>query len=226
MRLRDGVAGPAKERFFDLFFAEYGKLPFGSMAKRDLECLVLHCMREAGLVDDASNRALANALGINESRLKGYLVDVRYKYRADDMAANVRKLIDGIFAREGTKVSHEDGKYAFAIEDPVVKLDFEQAMKEVGYFADGSFNREVVRVRDYALIAFLFRWNRTDDTYDSFKALQKKAAASERELLEILARPKTWLDRAKDLVAAAGGAYDKVALLRKLAILALTGTFA
>jgi hypothetical protein len=226
MRLRDGLAGPARERFFDLFFAEYCKVPFGTIGKRDLECLLLHCLREAGLVDDSSSRALANALGVNESRLKGYLVDIRYKYRADDMAANVRALIDGIFARELTKVSHEDGKYAFAIEDPVVKLDFEQAMKEVGYFADGSFNREVVRVRDYALIAFLFRYNRSDDTYDSFKALLKKAAAGEKELLEILSRPKTWLDRAKDLVEAAGSAYDKVALLRKLAILALTGAFA
>jgi hypothetical protein len=226
MRLRDGPPAPAKERFFDLFFAEYGKVPFGTIGKRDLECLILHCLREAGLVDDGSNRSLANALGINESRLKGYLVDIRYKYRSDDMTANVRALIDGIFAREGTKIAHEDGKYAFAIEDPVVKLDFEQAMKEVGYFSDGSFNREVVRVRDYALIAFLFRWNRSDDSYDSFKALQKKAASSEGELVEILSRPKTWLERAKDLLEAVGGAYDKVALLRKLAILALTGKIA
>jgi len=225
MRLRDGPSGSAKERFFDLFFAEYCKVPFGTIGKRDLECLLLHCLREAGLVDDSNNRALANSLGINESRLKGYLVDIRYKYRSDDMAANVRRLIEEIFAREGTKVSHEDGKYAFAIEDPVVKLDFEQAMKEVGYFADGSFNREVVRVRDYALVAFLFRYNRTDDTYDSFKSLQKKAQASEREMLEILSRPKTWLERGKDILDAVGGAYDKVALLRKLAMLALTGTF-
>jgi len=225
VRLGSAPDREAKERFFDLFFAEYGKLPFGSMAKRDLECLLLHCMRESGLVDDSSNRSLANALGINETRLKGYLVDTRYKYRADDMTENVRKLIDGIFAREGTKVVHEDGKYLFAIEDPVVKLDFEEAMKDVGYFADGSFNREVVRVKDYALIAFLFRWNRSDDTYDSFKALQKKASASERELLEILSREKTWLDRGKDLLEALGGAYDKVVLLRKLAALALTGTF-
>ncbi len=226
MRLKGDPGREAKESFFDLFFAEYAKLSFGSMAKRDLECLLLHCMRESGLLDDSSNRALANALGLNETRLKGYLVDARYKFRADDMAENVRKLIDGIFAREGTKVVHEDGRYLFAIEDPVVKLDFEEAMKDVGYFADGSFNRELVRVKDYALLAFLFRWNRSDDTYDAFKALQKKASASEKELLDILAREKSWLERGKDLLEALGGAYDKVVLLRKLAALALTGTLA
>jgi hypothetical protein len=225
MKLRGSPSVSAKEKFFDFFFAEYEKLSFGSMAKRDLECLILHCLREAGLVDDSSNRALANALGINESRLKSYLVDIRYKYRADDMAENVRRLIDGLFAREGSKVSYEDGKYAFAIEDPVVKLDFEQAMKEVGYFADGSFNREIVRVKDYALIAFLFRWNRSDNTYDEFKALMKKTRASERELLAILSQPKSWLERGKEIINTVGAVYDKVLLLRKLAVLALTGTF-
>jgi hypothetical protein len=225
MRLKGLPTAEAKEKFFDLFFTEYSKVSFGSTTKRDLECLILHCLREAGLVDDSSNRALANALGINETRLKAYLVDVRYKYRADDMAENVRKLIDELFAREGGKVSYEDGKYAFAIEDPVVKLDFEQAMKEVGYFADGSFNREIVRVKDYALIAFLFRWNRSDNTYEEFKTLLKKNRASERELLEILSQPKPWLERGKEIINTLGSVYDKVLLLRKLAVLALTGTF-
>jgi hypothetical protein len=53
------------------------------MTKRGMECLLIKLLYDHGLIDNRNNRAAANALGINETRFKSYLVDARYKYRPD-----------------------------------------------------------------------------------------------------------------------------------------------
>ncbi len=214
-----------KIRFFDLVLAELVKVPFGTYTKKDLDCLLLHAFREAGIVDTKQVRSLANALGINEQRAKSLLLDIRYKYLPDTKGDNIRKIVADIFAAQTTKVVHENSSFVFAIEDPVLKVDFEQGMKDVGYYSDTSFNKEIVKVRDYALIAFLFRMNNNDGTFAQLQAMTKAAKADERDLLAKIQLQKSWLEIAKDLLSLAQRAYDKVSLLSKLARFFSTGTF-
>jgi hypothetical protein len=215
-----------KIRFFDVVLAELAKVPFGTYTKKDLDCLLLHAFREAGIIDAGRLRGLANALGITEQRAKNLLLDIRYKYLPDTTGDNLQKIVADIFAARSTKVVHENGCYVFAIEDPVLKVDFEQGMKDVGYYSDTSFNKEIVKVRDYALIAFLFRMNNNDGTFAQLQAMTKAARADERDLMAKIQLQKTWLEIGRDLLSTAQHAYDKVSLLGKLAQFITTGKFA
>jgi hypothetical protein len=173
-----------KAEFFDDFFGELGKFPFGSMVKRDMECLLLNLMLKYGVVAYDSNRKLANALCVNETRLKGYLVDMRYKYGRDQQEANIRAIINDIFIKGSTKVSYEKNRFLFSVEDPVKKLDFFQAMKDNGFYADTSFSDEIVKVNDSALLSFLLAYDK-DERHNKFKELVQSNRDLAKELNNI-----------------------------------------
>jgi hypothetical protein len=181
-----GVSNNQKTAFFDGLFAELVKVPFGAIGKRDMECLLLSLMKKHDIGTWTANRDAANALGINETRLKGYLIDMRYKFGDDEKDANVRAIIEDIFIAGHTKVLYEQEKrqFVFAVEDPVRQQDFFQAMKDKGFYSDTSFNREIVKVKDAALLAFLLDYD-NDKTHAKFKALVKENSDLVSELGEI-----------------------------------------
>ena len=45
-----------KEAFFNGFFAEFQNVPFGSMTKRDMECLLIKLIYDHGLIDTETNQ--------------------------------------------------------------------------------------------------------------------------------------------------------------------------
>jgi hypothetical protein len=192
----------AKAQFFDSLFRELNKYPFGSMPKRDLDCLLLHLMRESGVISGA-NRDMANSLGINEQRLKSYILDGRYKYGEDKKAENIQTIIEGM--KQGSiKLDNEDGKYTFVLDDPIQRDDFSQALKDIGYFDDTSFNRELVKVKDYALFAFLMA-NRKAETQDGlYKALSGKTGIAIQDMKKNLNENSTVLDKAKSIMKVIG----------------------
>jgi len=224
MKMKHGIADAKKSAFFDSLFAELEKVPFGTLGKRDIECLLLGLMIDHDLVDASSNRKLANALCVNEQKLKAYLVDIRYKYHEDRKSENIREIIRVIFANAETKLVHEKNSFVFAIENPVLKIDFEQAMKDVGYYTDSSFNKEIVKVRDHALLAFLFRYNSSDDTYDMFSSLLGGTDSQSGDLLRVIHSRKPWIERGRDMMALVSEGMSAIALVKKVALLLLTGT--
>jgi hypothetical protein len=85
----DNIQPEQKKSFFDGLFFELKKYPFGSMSKRDLDCLILNLMRQTGITG-GNNRDMSNALGKNETKLKTYLIDGRYKYNNDEKEKNIQ----------------------------------------------------------------------------------------------------------------------------------------
>ena len=197
MKLKDDIgliSAEDKSAFFDGFFAEYGRLPFGSMTKRDMECLLIKLLCDGGLIDTAANRRAANALGINETRLKGYLVDARYKYRADALETNIKKILASLHGGNGERLrlsDEKDGSFSFVLEDPVLRLDFFQALKELGYYAEGGFNAELVRVKGCALLALALEYGEEDP--GMYKAIAGKAGENEKALRAYLNQRTTAL---------------------------------
>jgi hypothetical protein len=201
MKLKDDIqhiSAADKAAFFDGFFAEFCKVPFGSMGKRDLECLLIKLLYDRRLIETAANRQAANALGINETRLKGYLVDARYKYRADSLGTSVNRILAMLAGENGERLvlnDEKDGTFSFVLEDPVLRLDLSQALKDVGYYADGSFNTEVVRVKNYALLALLLQWRQADERL--YKAIAERAGEHEKDLRAYIRKNTTPLEWAK-----------------------------
>ncbi|MDR2796294.1 MAG: hypothetical protein LBB47_06265 [Spirochaetaceae bacterium] len=193
------ISGETKAAFFDGFFAEFAKVPFGSMSKRDTECLLIKLLYDHALIDSRNNRAAADALGINETRLKGYLVDARYKYRpGGGLDQNIDKIIDRL--RDGETLVHpgENGFVSFVLEDPVLRLDLAQSLKDMGHYADSGFNSELVKVKDYALLALLLRRRGTDHTL--YKAIADRAGENRKALSDCLKENTSWLEKGKTVL--------------------------
>ena len=204
MQLKSGIqniSAADKAAFFDGFFEEFQKLPFGSMSKRDMECLLIKLMYDQALIDTASNRRAANALGLNETRLKGYLVDTRYKFRPE---ASLEQSIDRIIAmlRSGETLAVNQGAgedFCFVLEDPVLRLDLDQALKDIGLYADGSFNRELVKVRKAALLALLL--NRRGADKGLYTAIAAAGDEHDKRLAEYLRTPAPPREKGEKVLA-------------------------
>ena len=52
-------------------------------------------------------------------------------------------------------ISYEDNWFIFAEENPVLREDFVQAMKNKGYYTDTSHNKEIIKVKAVAILDFL-----------------------------------------------------------------------
>jgi DNA-binding CsgD family transcriptional regulator len=210
-----------KSAFFDAFFREYAKVPLGVMGKRDMECLILHLLLDGKILPVSTNRELANVLGINESKLKGYLVDLRFKYKDDNKDENVRSVLDDIFVNGEKNVLHEGDKFVFSVEDPVKRMDFALAMKERGYYTDTSFNQEIVKVNVAAFFDFL-TFKDSEDGRAKMIALLKTSKTNEAKIAEIFETTKDWKKRLTEIGEVIGetdGSLQKV--LVKLAGYAL-----
>jgi phage antirepressor YoqD-like protein len=196
MNLLTPAGKEAREGFFTDFFDELQKVPFGSMTKRDLECHLVRLFYKYKLIDTSTNRKAANALGINESRLKNYLIDARYKYQADDQDSNIRNIITKM--QEGLHIEPEGENFCFVLEDPILRLDFAQGLKDIGYYTDTSFNTELVKVKKHALFALLLKY--AGENKGVYKALAEKAGENDKELREYLKENTTLLDRGKKII--------------------------
>jgi predicted transcriptional regulator len=84
---------------------------------------------------------------------------------------------------------------SFVLEDPVLRLDFSHALKELGHYTDGSFNSELVRVKGYALLAFILKYGKADERM--YKAVAERAGEHEKDLRAYMKKNMTPLEWAK-----------------------------
>lgn len=168
-----------KEFFMD-FFSEFKKFPFGSISKRDLECLIFHLFAKYNLAEGNTNREKAYNLNISETKLKSYIVDSNVKYGKRNQDESVSAVISKI--KGGTKLLVEGDCIVFFEENPVVKADFIQALKDEGFYTDTSFNKEIIKVRVSSFFAF---------------SLSKNLLNTEK-LIEIINSEKTEKEKIKE----------------------------
>ena len=148
-----------KDIFTD-FLEEFQKFPFGSMPKRDLDCLIFHLFEKYELIEGKSNRQKAYNLNISETKLKSYIIDSNAKYGKNRQEENLKIILSKL--ADETKVSVDGDYLVFAEENPVIKADFVQSLKDEGFYTDSSFNNELVKVKIATFISFAFSKNITD----------------------------------------------------------------
>ena len=193
MNIKDGNKETFKQDFFDGFFNEFKKYPFGSMSKRDLECLIFSLMDENGLIEGSNNRDKAYNLGINTTRLNSYMVDANVKFGKKADENSITEMI--LNKLQSKSVSYEDNCFIFAEENPVLREDFIQAMKNKGYYTDTSHNKEIIKVKAVAILDFL------TDSKDTklLKELSNKTEFENQKLKDYFISQKSWKDIAKDV---------------------------
>ncbi len=169
-----------KDIFTD-FIEEFQKFPFGSMPKRDLDCLIFHLFEKYKLIEGNSNRQKAYNLNISETKLKSFIIDSNAKYGKSNQEENLKIILSKL--SDETKVS-VDGEYlVFVEENPVIKADFVQGLKDEGFYTDSSFNNELVKVKIASFISFALSKNMLD----------------KEKLLKIVNSGKTEEDKISDL---------------------------
>lgn len=193
MNVRKEIGETAKKDFFDGFFKEFMKYPFGSMSKRDLDCLIFSLMEENDLIEGNNNRDKAYNLGINTTRLNSYMVDANVKFgkKADENSITemiLNKLLSN-------SVTYEDNYFIFAEENPVFREDFIQSMKNKGYYTDTSHNKEIIKVKAVAILDFLTESKETK----LLKEMSDKADFENQKLKVFFISKKSWKDIAKDV---------------------------
>lgn len=216
MKLPKTIKRENSQQFLDLFFGELSHYSFGSMGKRDMDCLLLHSLLESNIVKYESNRDLANLLGINESKIKNYLLDIRFKYTDDNIDNNILTIINMILEEKKIKLAHEKDFYIFALEDPILRSDLEKKMKDLGYYADTSFNKEIVKIRDFAFVSFLYKFTSGGNTALTLKEIEGEISEKEREIAKILSSKGSLLTRSKKILSLATDTYSQVEILLKL----------
>lgn len=193
MNIKIGIKKTFKEDFFDEFFNEFKKYPFGSMSKRDLECLIFSLMEKNGLIDGNNNRDKAYNLGINATRLNSYIIDANVKFGKKADENSIAEMI--LNKLQSKSVSYEDNCFIFAEENPVLREDFIQAMKNKGYYTDTSYNKEIIKVKAVAILDFLTELK----DIDLLKKVTEKADFENQKLKDYFISQKTWKDIAKDV---------------------------
>lgn len=147
-----------KELFGEKFLGVYLQRGFGSMNKNDFEVLIFHLLRETyGKDKRMSNYQWSLDLHIPETKVRKLSYEADLIYQIYDPELLKRKFFD-ILDANVSKFSSDGKKIQFVIEDKSLRTMLSADLKDLGYFADGSFNTEVVSVELNAFAALLIKY--------------------------------------------------------------------
>ncbi len=173
------------------------ELGFGSLAKRDMELMIFHHMRQLSVFDGLDNYGLANALKVPESRIKTLRLAAFLKHDAADRDAILKR----VFARLADPKHHpqvRDQQIEISVEDPVERRELEKALKDIGSHADYRFNAELLRVDPVRLLALMSEYLGSS-AQRQMNDLLSTIAIDDKANAEQLKQAKTWGEKLKAL---------------------------
>lgn len=147
-----------KEIFGEKFLDVYLQRGFGSMNKNDFEVLIFHLLRETyGKDKRMSNYQWSLDLHIPETKVRKLSYEADLIYQIHD-AEQLKQSFFAILDKNISKFSSDGKKIQFVIEDKSLRTMLSADLKKLGYFADSSFNSEIVSVDLEAFSALLIEY--------------------------------------------------------------------
>ena len=134
-----------KEKLASEILSIYLTSGFGSVSKRDIDLLLFHHITQSKEKKGKSNYELAALLKIPESRIKALRLASALKHQVINSKAIIGNVIIRL-AKAQQYTAIENGKIEISLEDPIEKREIENFLKSKGYFAEYSFNAEVLRI--------------------------------------------------------------------------------
>ena len=205
---------PAEAKAFaEEFLRAYLAGGFGSMPKRELDVLAFHLITRLKQYRGLSTYDLANALRVSERRVKGLRLESALRYAQADHQEALRALASRFFEYCKTRPVAEGGYIQFALDDPVVQREFEQAARALGFFTDTSFNREIIKVPHHVFVAVFA--SVFPDVEKQFTEVVRKTVRKETEVEALLDAAQPFNKRVERFL---GEHTNKIDLLSKLLI--------
>jgi hypothetical protein len=148
MSVLSKLSDSEKIRFSEEFLSRFLSPGFGALPKREIEILVFHLLfHKTGAFIGQSNYDISNELKISETKVKSFKIEASLKYQQTVHQDALLEIARLFFEYNESKPALEGDNVLFALEDPVLKREFEHAVKKLGYFVDHSFNREIIKVK-------------------------------------------------------------------------------
>ena len=178
-----------KDNFSKVFLLKYFESGFASLTKNDLDLLVYHALsQQTDIFNGLDSYQLSDLLKISEKKVKSIKLDAFLKYGEKDRKKYLNEIKSKI-EKGIIKPELEGEKLKILLEDPILKREFEYAIKKLGYVVDFSFNKDIFSIK---ITSFIEAMNSLSDSNEKF----------EQELIEKLKAKfkteKTLYEKIKD----------------------------
>lgn len=179
------------------FLSQYLRFGLGSMAKTDIDALIMFLLDKYGLPDEhkplenLSNQALSEKLKTPVSRVKSlrYAASLKFSESIEEVArARFKRCL------LGANFSTDLEIIKLLIEDKLAKSWIQGKLKDAGLFHDDSFNKEAITIETkkfIQVIEVLFSEEDISSFKDEYQAEISKEK-SERNRDRLLQEIKDW----------------------------------
>jgi hypothetical protein len=159
--------------FVNEFLQEYLSDGIGAKNKREIDILIMNLLMKYADLANKSNQELSILLQAPVAKIKSLRYEARLKYPPEPDYAKKEFLI----VLQKSQYDMSKGKIIFAIEDDFLRHILQGKLKEKGYFADSSFNTELVKIDKMALEAVieeLYGQETAADFQNGFDEMEKQ----------------------------------------------------
>lgn len=198
-------------RDFTEKFLETG---FGTLPKKEIEIYLYFLLSQTDAIKNKSNYEIANILKINESKVKSLRLDSSIKYSPVNSQDALKKLAKMFFETYQTKLDIDDDYIQFGLEDPVLKREFENAVKQLGRHVEYTLNKEVLRVKASTFLAMFI--SNFDDINKKFAETVKTLIKDEGEYKKIFAKSFPLFDRIERALQSRGKSVSVIGILAQV----------
>ncbi|MBL0457375.1 hypothetical protein JD499_09185 [Aeromonas enteropelogenes] len=132
-----------KIEFLDFFLERYLERGFGTLSKSEIDMLIMHLIMKHSDLKYKPNHAVSLDLKLSESRVKNLIHKANLQF-IEDHEGYVKAEFLALLHK--SKLETSKSKVVIVIEDAFVKQGIQARLKELGHFADNSFNAELVKI--------------------------------------------------------------------------------
>lgn len=170
-----------KDKFTTELIDRYSTRGFGSMNKNDFEVMIFDLVRKYGDLKEKSNYEISIDLQIPETKVRrlAYESDLKYGQLSEK---TIKDEFFKIVAKSKFRV--DLNKVEFIIESKFIRTTICAQLKELGHYADSSFNSEIVRINSDSFIDLLENYY-NDKSKERIVMECKKAIKKDKDTTDI-----------------------------------------
>ncbi|MDA3053659.1 hypothetical protein [Campylobacter sp. JMF_03 NE3] len=126
---------------------------FGSLGKSEIDILVFSLLEPYLAM---SNYEKSRQLKITDTRVKALCLNAHLRYGKKDDDEIIKEILSSLNSENSkSKIDFEKGEIVFGLENSVQRDVFIGRIKKLGYYADFSFNSEIVMVSIDAIFGLI-----------------------------------------------------------------------
>ncbi|QNF18899.1 hypothetical protein [Aeromonas hydrophila] len=182
-----------KIKFLDFFLERYLERGFGTLSKSEIDMLIMHLIMTHSDLKYKQNHAISLDLKLSESRVKNLIHKANLQF-IEDHEGYVKAEFLALLHK--SKLETSKSKVVIIIENAFVKQGIQGRLKELGHFADNSFNAELVHISINSFVDLLHSFYSSDDVVKFELEINKALENNDENKIEFKGILKNFLSGA------------------------------